>query len=311
MNKFTLIGLSLWGILFTLSSCAKEEDEDYCLRDGYKADVHLVMNVNTALQDKYDIDLSDTTRSDVNYKLRYDLLVYRLDDKNYKNPVEQLSTFEKDVDLHLPVGSYKVLAWASYADAETGESAYFHTDDMTDILLINKEGYKGLDSWKTGFIGNSEFKVTYRTPHVELPLSPAVGQYQLMAKDEPEYKVGKVVVTYTDGLPASWNLFKGQIAHIWKGVSYTTSSNPYVFYDNIFAEDKTDIGLRIEVFDEAGTLKARRTISFPIAKGCRTKVSANLYSFIEDDSNTNTSNEEGGAGIDLKYEDVEYIILGK
>ena len=308
------LGLSILVLAFTLPnvSCSKDkEDEDYCLRDGYKAELNVKLSVHSFMNDKYNVEFADTqTRNANDYKLRYTLTVFRADDKLFKNPVQTINTFSNDVNLSLPIGGYKLFAWADYSDREEDKSIYFHTDDISDILLKDRFGYKGNDNWKIGYMGSTDLKVSYRTPVPTITLLPAMAEYRIIAKDKPDYTVKKVVISYPDGLPASMNMSTGNIAYIWNDVAFEALQSKYLAFDQLFAHDKGEIKVRIAVYDNNDEIKARRTLTIPIERGCITNATGNIYSILENEMPGSSSGNAGGSMINPEYDDVEYIVIG-
>lgn len=292
---------------FLFTSCHSDNEvEDPCLRPDYKSSVKVSLDVDVKLSKYKDVsfadDLNRQTRSAEQWQLRYTVCAFQ-DGKSNEVPVASVSSLSPELELSLPLGKYNVVAWADYVSDGSLSSRYFHTDDFSDILLKDKFSYSGIDSHKIGFLGSESLTVSYRTPELKIALSPAMGQYRINATDSPDYTVGKVLVTYPQGVPSSLNVLSGKICHKWYGVSFETIPAGEVAFDNVFAESKEiKVAVKIEVFDDSGRLRARRNfLDIPLVRGGVTFVNAKIYTILDPDSGDAPSG--GGMGIDGDYDD--------
>lgn len=300
-------------------SCSKEieEDEDYCIRPDYKATVSVHLSVDESLS-PYRSIIEDgvepkLTRSNDGYKLRYSVCAYPLDSAGSKTKANSNEYFaqstDPNIELALPLGKYRIIAWADFISEDSTKKPYFHTDDFSDMLLVEKYQYQGCDNFKICFNGENNLTVSYKTPQLNIDLSPTMGQYRLVASDNPDYEVGKIRISYPSGLPASWNLLTGEICHHWQDVSFSPTCDKYIAFDNVFSENLYNIELLVEVFDKDGKLKARRnSIKIPIKKGGVTTYTAKLFTVLEDNNSSVTPPEgNNGGGIDFIFGDTFFI----
>ena len=302
--------LSAMAIVLSVAgmSCSKENplDEDECLREDFKTTFKVNLSVNTSLFPYTEITVSDSissTRGTGEWHLKYYVAAYKeLSGDAY--PMTMAVSDSPSVEMSLPLGKYVMVAWADYVNEGDLRSRYFHTDDFKDILLKEKFAYNGNDLQKIGFTGFMEVTVSYRTPEVNVLLKSAMGRYEIDATDKPDYKVGKIVVSYPEGLPSSFNALSGRISHKWNGVQFNaenTALNGESIFDNVFSEEtETIVPIKIEVYDVNGILRARRNrIDIPMVREGITTVNAKIYSILEEGEGVGT----GGAGIDDRYDD--------
>lgn len=316
LYKLSLILIGSFSLFCMGCSKDIEEDEDYCLRPDYKAKVNIHLMVDESLSPYRNIIgdevESQLTRSGEEYKLRYSVCAYPLDYSGYmaKSTVNEyyVQSTDPNVELSLPLGKYRIIAWADFISDKSGQKPYFHTDDFSDMLLVEKYQYQGCDNFKISFNGENNLTVSYKTPALNIDLSPTMGQYRLIASDLPDYEVGKIRISYPSGLPASYNLLTNEICHFWQDVSFFPIGDKYLAFDNVYSENLYNLELRVEVFDKDGKLKARRnSIKIPIKKGGVTTYTAKLFTILEEDSTDTPIDSNNGAGIDFDFGDT-YII---
>ena len=310
--------LMLFGSL--LVSCSKdiEPDEDYCLREDNRDLVCLNLAVQKSMFTYKNLDIDDENNVTISRSaekeephIRYYINVYPADCDEKAKPIYSTTTTEPQITLSLPIGKCRVIAWADYVTNDDGFSKYFHTDDFSDMLLIDKYDYTANDPYKSCFLCSKDVTVSYKTPLIDMKLMPLMGQYRIVASDQPDYEVGKILVSYPSGVAASVNAFTGNICHVWQDVSFKSECDSYVVFDNILAEKaESEIHLAIKVFDEDGRLRAyRRSIKFPIVRQGVTTATTNVFTLLEDENPGDNPGTEGGgqAGINDKY-DTTYII---
>lgn len=305
--------LILFAGISVFTSCSKDTpEEDWCIRDGYRATVHVVLSADESMYDYQTVTVSDPeaeTRAGEKWRLRYSLCAYNLEEGGDASPIFNISSLSPELDVSLPLGKYRLVGWADYVPEETEKSKYFHIDDFSDMLLIDKFSYSGSDPHKMAFLGQSDCTVSYRTPEIDIDLSPAMGQYRIIATDSPDYEVGKVVISYPKGMPASMDARSGKICYNWMGVSFVSNPGECLVYDNLFAEETgKNVKVRLEIYDKSGNLKAcRKALDVPLIRGGITLVKANCYTILECD---NTPGEgSGGIGIDDSYGDTHVIVI--
>lgn len=311
-SKFAASGML--AVLLMTVGCSKgiEPDEDYCLRPGYKDPVNISLSVDDSFSPYKDVisEVEDTKSG--NTGMRYVVSVYDLASFSALNPgspvIYEVSD-SPDFTVPLAPGKYRVFAWADYERVERSDNHYFHIDDFSDMLLVEKYGYQGSDPLKNGFSGTKDITVSYRTPDQTLHLSTTMAQYRLSASDTPDYNVGRIVISYPAGVPASINLFSDEICHLWQDVSFDAHEGECVAFDNILAErEERSLVIAVEVYDDKGVLRARRkAVAVPLIRGGITNVKARIYTVLEGDDSPSTSG--GSGGINDQYDDTIFIMI--
>lgn len=301
------VALSLVFPLALFSSChSDKEDDDWCLREDFKTELRLNLSIEKSLFEHKTIEDTEgheETRSDEqSLKLQYYVGIYK-----GNKLIETINTLDQEVCLNLPLGKYTVIAWADYVPEETMFGHYFHIDDFTDILLKDKFNYDGLDDNKVGFYAATPVIVSYKTPETRMILKPAMGQYRIIATDEPDYNVSRIRIYYHAGLPSSFDALNDRIAHVWNDVSFDAVPASTIAYDNVFStSSETTLKVRLEVFDETGKVRARRkSMEIPLIRGGLTTVKTKIYSVLEEYSDDN----EGGGGFQEDYDTTIEITL--
>lgn len=310
--KYKLISKAVLCFGLLLMACSREDPYDMeCLIDTEYSTVRIHLDVNASLNPYRTItdptnDDASSTRSDDSWQLKYVVAAYPVSGNSTK-PFAMIKSGGPDIEMNLPLGKYHILAWSDYTPSLSLNDYYFHTDDFTDFLLKEKYSYNGVDAHKIGFLGAEDVTVTSRIDDVSISLSSAMGQYRINAVDSPDYTVGKVIVSYPDGLPSSLNGITGRICHKWYGVSFETNPSDSNIFDNVFSENsEIKVPVKIEVYDINGKLRARRnTIDIPLVRGGRTYVNAKVYTLLDPDSDDVVMGD--GAGIDGEYDDTFII----
>lgn len=325
MRLYTFTFPSLLAVALLLSGCSEhvEPPEDDCLRPDYRDKVAFSLSVDDSFFHHKDVESYPEETRAVDYPIRYVVSVYdpstlqaysvRSDDSEeepvYPKPVASIISDSPEFSLSLSPGKYRVIAWADYEPTERSDNHYFHVDDFTDMLLVDKFGYKGDDDYKNGFSVARDITVSYRTPTVEMTLSTMMAQYRLTASDSPDFAVGRIAVSYPEGVPASMNLLTDKICHHWSGILYHASEGDLITADNILAEtEELTLTVKVEVYDQSGVLRARRNaIQIPLIRGGITNVKAQLFTVKEGEKEPD--NSSGGMGINDKYDDTIFIVL--
>lgn len=312
MKHYRFLIPAVAAILIGGSSCSSDNvvDDNDCLEVGFRDKVNVSLSVKDSLSFYKEVNYDyDCTRCVDGAVLRYTIGVYELDAITRCESVSPsclLYSDSPDFTISLKPGKYRVLAWADYEPMSKSDNHYFHIDDFSDMMLVDKFGYHGSDVLKMGFLGCKDITVSYRTPDYEIQLESVMGQYRLTTSDTPEFEVGKVVISYPSGVPASLNAITDNICYIWDGISYVAKSEDYLTFDNILAENEEyELELKIEVYDKNEKLRARRkSVKIPIIRGGITDAKIQLYTVLEEDEPRDT---EGGCGINDKYDDTIFI----
>ena len=304
----------------SFASCSKDDapNEDWCVVDDYKADVKLNVSVDKTMFSHADIVVDNPeTRAGVMprrysagvMQLRYNAWIFKEDDAT---PIAHASSLYSNFSFSLPLGKYRALAWVDYVPGGIQKDFYFFTDDLTEMLLMDKAGYSGNDNNKMAFCNETHFTVSYRTPEVFVSAVPQMAQYRIIANDSPSFDVGYIRISYPENVPAALNAFTREVSYCWSGVSYQHSyDGNFVTTDNVFAnDDEHKVAVKVEVFDLDGKLRARRlNVSIPVRKGGITLARANIFSILEEDPDDPKEPSGGGVGIDPDFDDTFEIII--
>ena len=299
------------GTLVGLASCSKDVNEDDdCLRPGYKSTLTLNMNVHDSLISYKDISVADpiaaatrATRDGIP-QLQYCAWIYRQDDKgnvSYDKPVVSFQTMSATEQVKLEPGKYRLITWANYL---VENHSYFHTDDVHDMLLTDYYNYPGADPKKHAFLSAKDITVTYRDHKEEMQLEGIMAQYRILPTDTANYEIGYVEIYYPEGLPCSNDITVDEICHEWRNVAF--DADPSNISDYVMADKgEKNLTIALAVYDKSGVLRARRkAVTFPIKRGGITNVKLNLFTIREGEP-VNEPTKPGNGGIGIQ-EDFEY-----
>lgn len=301
----------------SLFACSKHEiDEDDCLKDGGSSEITVNLSVNKVLSPYTTVEIPDTlpteeTRAESDKILVYYLAAYRLYNGKLTNDFKAFTSSESNFSIALPIGRYRIFAWAQYVDSDDPDmKGYFHTDDFSDMLIRNKYSFPINDSFKIAYRSETDFAVSFRSKPLAMSLKPVMGQYKIEPLDSPDYEVGKVEITYNSGLAASHNAITDQFAYMWNGIvglHQGQFADDCLAFDNVFALDKEHhLSLQIKIFDKNGKLKAKRNnISFPVVRSGITTVRAKVFTILEKDN----PEDPGMGGINDEYDNTYFIEL--
>lgn len=282
------------------------QDDDL---DHIWSDFKLKLNVDKSLFDYQNLDGIDFgSRDNSSWLLKYFVAAYR---NNNSEPFTTLSSGNTTINMSLPPGTYSFVAWAEPVPDLDGKTYYFHTDDFSEMLQKHKYDYSGNDYFKTPYRGLLGQRISFTTSDVEMDLKPAFGRYRLIATDTPDYKPSKIVVSYYD-LPGAVHGLTGEINLKWNDVSFTSSvqEENLLAFDHVLAHNirETTVSLKVEIYDDQNNLKARvNKITLPLMNGGITTLKGNFFSQIVTDDDKNTSNGDGGIGIDPEWEETVEI----
>ena len=125
-----------------LTGCSHHEiDEDYCLRPGYEAELKVQLSIDRSLFDHATVE----ARSDNGMLPRFTVWAFRAGETE---PMATAVTLGNEVGFTLPVGKYRVVAFGDYVpESRNSDDWYFFTDQVEELLLMEKYGYKGNDGY--------------------------------------------------------------------------------------------------------------------------------------------------------------------
>lgn len=294
--------------LLTLCACSSKDEpvEDDCLDPRFRAPVEVTLNVSKCFSPYKNIDSTRyskvdssllRTRADASWQLRYMVAAYR---RNSDEPLEVVSSLDNKVKLDLPPDKYTFIGWADYVPCD-GKSYYYHTDEFNEIMLRHKYDYTANDPWKVPYRGSLEQRVAYTTTAASVDISPAMGNYKLLATDTPEFKPGKILITYIKPMPCAVNGLSGKINYMWNDMSFESEVNDNMLAsDYVLSEDEeTTVYVRVEIYDDRNNLRARvRQLAIPLVNGGVTTVKGNFYSILDLDGDF----QAGGITIDTEFD---------
>lgn len=281
-----------------LTGCSHHEiDEDYCLRPGYEAELKVQLSIDRSLFDHATVE----ARSDNGMLPRFTVWAFRAGETE---PMATAVTLGNEVGFTLPVGKYRVVAFGDYVpESRNSDDWYFFTDQVEELLLMEKYGYKGNDGYKQAYWSSADINVGYKNKPVALTLCSLMSKIEIVATDTPDYEVGKVKVSYPELLPAAVHGLTGEISYAWTGVLFeSVPTDSVLAFDHVYAPSAPDsLALRIEIYDKSDSLMARKSrIKVPVARRGITTVRGPFYGIFEKDSVPDKPDEppmSGGAGI--------------
>lgn len=310
--------------IFTLSlvGCSKNHNDstdDDCLWGATYGEVSIHLSIDTTMsvysRIEYEPD-SVASRCTQSHKLRYIVEAYSPNGKM----ISSIRSFSPDLKMKLPSGRNQIIAWADYVLEDPDRDHYFFTDDFSEMLLWEKELYTGNDSKRIAYSASDIIAVNSKITESKMCLTSPMGVYKLIALDKPSYEVGKIKISYPDGIMAALNLHTDHLNVKWFGVSFLSMPETISAYDiligsdNVFAEaNSTTITARIEVYDTEGKLRSRvKRLSFPMVRGKITEVRAPFFTALEFDPDKPDDPDKpsgGGIGINPDFDEVVEIIV--
>lgn len=303
------VKLLITAAMLPFIACSRDgtEDEEYCLRESYKIpiSVHVELGHDTVFREYKTIDslYLKTRGEEMMPYLKYYVAAFPMTEGV---PTAVASSTKKDVNMSLHPGRYTMVGWVMYETGEKSRGFNFYDDDLSELLLKNKYSYTGANPYKIAYRASEPKNLAYNTTDAMLTAKPAMGYYRIIATDSAEFVPSKVVLRYTSMLPASIHGKTGAINWWWNDIGYTSeivsldSIGDLLAHDFILAQDTKELPMKatIEVYDEHGTLKARKkNIEIPLKNGGITTIKGDFYSFLEVDEDGTS-----GSGISIKTE---------
>lgn len=102
------------------------------------------------------------------HDIRYIVNVYRTDkirsdarlaDTTFVFTKSDITNLNYTANLLLPEGVYDFKVWADYVDANSNDDKYYDTRDFSDIILLNKDNYRGSNDYRDAFRGYTSAEV--------------------------------------------------------------------------------------------------------------------------------------------------------
>lgn len=304
---FGFLLISLASVSF-LSSCIFEYPPECEFEDGQENQVILHISMDSIFNDYKFIDgLNLNTRSDSTWIRKYWIAIYNEGDKE---PFMVLPSLSTEVSLNLYANNYTFAVWSETLPDPNDKTYFFHVDDFSEMLLKHKYDYKGNDPEKTPHRGVLTTTITSNTKDLYIDLKPIYAKYKLVATDEPEFKPGRIKITYTT-IPSSIHAVTGEINVLWGDVSFNSFPNGKTLgFDHVISldEEETSVSIKVEIYDQEDRLKARvQNLTIPLINRGITTVTGNFYSMLVPDEDIDSDNDLGGVIIDPNWESTIYI----
>lgn len=298
------------------------EAEDQCLLDlSARHEVTVSCSVDDAFP--YSESLIYEPEESVGSRASADRMVRRYTVKAFvrgtTQEVASAVSLSPDVALSLPVGKLDIIAWADYVPDGSVTDYYWFTDDFSEMLEHEKADYRADDDFKAAAHAIANVTVAYNTRTIPVNLSTVMGSVRLIATDAPAATVGRVKVSFPQGVPAAVNAFSGNVCYTWQNVSYLATASPngaeeWLLSSVLMPADEATsyVGVRVETFDSDNNFLSRiKCIPVPVRRGCVTEVRAPFFTASEFESGDDDGDSASGtsSGIDPDFEDSIVINL--
>lgn len=279
-------------------SCHCHHGDEPEMTPKYNVRVHLDNDKWLYLYEK-----ENESRGEDSLALRYTVWAVR---PGSDKPEATAVTIGSEVDLKLPEGRFRVMAFADYVDPENvGKDKYFFTDDYRELLVMDKYGYKGNDEHSQSYWTAADVDVVkeHNCP-LYLTLKPTMARVKVVATDTPKFEVGTVRMSFPETVPSAINGYDGRINYRWADVSFDAEPQKKMLTGDYFYAplDQDSIMIRVEIYDKEGKLSARKKfLKIPYIRRGITTVCGPFYNTLEVDS-VPTKPSGGGVGIDPSFD---------
>ncbi len=233
------------------------------------------------------------------------------------------------IDMELPAGFYKFIAWSDHVDKGTTSDKYWNTGNFAEITYASREDYEGCNDYKDAFQGTVSTLIHYdqesdgnivsqvATLELERPLAKfrfiatdlkAFVERELARAEQKDEETSRsvnpedyrVVFYYTGYMPCSFNMFTNKPNDSWTSVTFDGRMLPLendemeLGFDYVLVNGKeSKISVVAEVYDKEGELLSRtKTVEVPIVRSKLTIVRGQFL----------TSMATGNIGIDTDYD---------
>lgn len=234
---------------------------------------------------RYTINAYESSRGEVS----------RAPQKTYVFSREFSNDLDTTVEIALPEGDYRLIAWTDYVDHGSSADKYYNTSDFAEIILAHKGTHYGSNRFRDSFYGSVETSVSNTNAsgsvvkdiidEAIVDMKRPVARYTFISTDlrrflESEGKAARlsgslsknspalgdyrVRFVYTRYMPCSFNTFTGKPADSWTGVEFesrivqTSDHEAQIGFDYVFVNgNHTAATVGLEVMDRQGNLLAR------------------------------------------------------
>lgn len=283
MKKLNLL-LTSAAIALSFASCNQEGNEP--------TPENPVSPTTPEISLQFSVNNSEVSVPDTSYT--YSVYIY---DAITSKKVTEFSSTIPQITTDLKNGRYKMVVWADV----NNNSNYFTPKDATRRSLLGKDKYVADDSQKMVFWNATEFEIDEATSSIKTTLEPQMGQFKLVATDTPDYKVGKIKITYPDGVPVTINADATGTSERWEGLSYEAKfKDKIITFDNIFViGDEAEVVVDIVVYDDKNEIKSEvKGQKIKVRKGKKTVFEGKIFTVKKE---SNEDNIKDGFNQDINF----------
>jgi hypothetical protein len=284
-------------------------------------------------QYNYSRSIEDDVESDSNYYCRY--IIRALDPSSLKVVYDTTifiqgtarHDFSTTIDLPEVTDRCQLYTWSDYVTTAQRDSDLFYNTADFAAITHRRDHYQANTDLRDCFSGSQPIDLTQseQTIDASVTLSRPVGRFTIISTDVDKFKslycTGstrltdyKVRCVYPSYTPNNMSIIKNQINDVTTGTYFDSpiivdSSDPTkatIGFDYVMLSDSeaAGIGVAIALFliDPKGTLTAiSSNINVPMKRNNNTLVMGDFLT-------TQTSNRQGGIGIDFSFAG-EYLIF--
>lgn len=192
------------------------------------------------------------------------------------------------------------------------------------MLLKEKYAYKGSLAEKRAFAGSKSLTVRLANGasiDERISMTAPMGRFRIINKASGliPFEIGRVRVSYTNGIWGGHNMNTGEPVIRWNNVGFSSEPSATVdgelAFDNLFVSSTDDetFNILLEIYDTDGNLAARvKNIEFPVRRGHVTDIIGDFCNILEEDEKPVTPpGGGGGIGIDPGFDHQYTIIIKK
>lgn len=193
---------------------------------------------------------------------------------------------DETLELDVPLGDYRVVAWTDYVAAGTQADKYYDTTDFNEIVLATRGTHYGSNEWRKAWRGTADISIEGAEPtmrpdtlavyEAEAQLTQPTARYTFISTDLRRFLEGgstsraansiedcTVKMVYTQYMCSAYNAITGKPADSWTGVSYDSRIEPTgndearIGFDHVFVNgDRTSVNVAVQVLDKQGNVLA-------------------------------------------------------
>lgn len=212
------------------------------------------------------------------------------------------SPYDETMDLDVPLGDYRVVAWSDFVDEGSKSDKYYNTTDFNEITLMPKGTHYGSNEWREAYTGQSDISILGSAPtfrpdtlsvyETTIDMSRPQARYTFITTDLSRFLEGerrqrtanigdyRIRFVYPYYMASSYNALTRKPIDSWNGVSYESRIEPLsndearIGFDYVFVNgDQTATTVGLEVLDKNGNVLARiPSVNVPLERARHTIV---------------------------------------